>query len=118
MHEQTDLNTVELMGTIAREPVLMLIPPGATCYVVFQIKVRCEWPDFTGTAVLLDVEHECFAQGEAAEAMIWASAEDRVWLVGALDLIVDDYEPVTHAPTYRQGVRIHRMTLLQKENAR
>jgi len=112
-----DLNRVEVIGVIAREPVLRLVPPGSTLFVAFQITIRGAWPDHTGAAVLLDVEHECFAQGEVAEAMLWASANDRVWLVGALDLLIDDFEPISHAPTFRQAVRIHRMTRLSKEEA-
>ncbi|MEX5283365.1 MAG: single-stranded DNA-binding protein [Nitrospiraceae bacterium] len=115
MHNKSDTNQVSLTGRIHGEPVVRIIPPGCTIYVHFELSVRGEWPDHTGSAVLLEYRHVCFAQGPAAEAILWASNGDHVGLIGSLDMIVGDYEPAGTAPIYKPAIRIHTMRPLNEE---
>lgn len=119
MQNQIDTNRVELSGRIAGDPTMRLIPPGCTFYIVFELVSRGEWPDHTGCAVLLEYRHHCFAQGTQAEAITWARNGDAVQLVGALDLVLDDYEPTQMmGPVYKPAVRVHQMKLIEEGEAK
>lgn len=115
MPNHIDTNAVELTGIVVPDPVLRLVPPGATFYVAFELCLCGEWPDYTGTAVLLEYKFHCFAQGPLAEAITWVAAGDRVHLRGHLDLMLYDYEPTTMmAPIYKPAIRVREMRLIEE----
>ena len=113
-----DTNRVELSGRIATEPIMRIVPPGTTFYVLFELRSCGEWPDHTGTCVLLEYRHLCFAQGSSAEAIAWASEGDSVQLVGAIDLILDDYTGPEMVPSYKPAIRVHQMQLIEEGESR
>lgn len=115
MTDTIDTNRVELSGRIATEPLMRIVPPGTTFYVYFELASRGEWPDHTGTRVLLEYRHTCFAQGPSAEAITWARQGDIVRLVGAIDLILDDYRGPEMIPSYKPAIRVQSMQLLRGE---
>lgn len=110
-----DTNRVELTGRIATEPTIRIIPPGSTLSISFEVASYGEWPDHTGQATLIEYRHFCFAQGDAAEAILWATHGDDVALIGAIDMVVDGYEQDGRTPIYRPAVRVHAM---QRRGAR
>lgn len=114
MTDKIDTNRVELSGRIATEPIMRIVPPGSTFYMLFGLTSRGEWPDHTGTAVLLEYRHLCFAQGSAAESIAWASEGDSVLLVGAIDLILDDYAGPEQVPCYKPAIRVQQMQLIEE----
>lgn len=115
MQNKIDTNQVSLTGRIDGEPVMLIVPPGCTFYVHFELIVRGEWPDHTGQCVLPEYRQVCFAQGPAAEAILWAKAGDYVGIIGSLDMILGDYGPARMAPVYRPAIRVHTMRLLHEE---
>lgn len=115
MQDSPDTNQVSLTGKIDGEPTMRIVPPGCTIYISFELVSRGEWPDPTGSCALVEYRHHCFAQGPAAEAIMWARAGHYVGILGSLDMIVADYEPPRMKPIYKPAIRVHTMRLLEEE---
>lgn len=115
-HDPTfDINCVALTGLVAEEPLLQVIPPGATFYLSFPLLVRCLFPDHTGA--LMPFEHImlCMATGTEAERCLCVEKGDAVEIRGSLDLVyMGDSQAGPIQPNCSLAVRVQDLIAPQK----